>query len=50
VLDVEGAKLSKSDGSPSLGALRERGASAAQIRAALGFGGDDCGGLSVALS
>jgi glutamyl-Q tRNA(Asp) synthetase len=50
VLDAEGAKLSKSRLSPSLGALREKGASAAQIRAALGFGGDDCGGLSVALS
>ncbi len=50
VLDAVGAKLSKSRGSPSLSALREKGATAAQIRAALGFGGDDCGGLSVALS
>jgi glutamyl-Q tRNA(Asp) synthetase len=50
VLDAKGAKLSKSRGSPSLGALREKGASPAQIRAALGFGGDDCGGLSVTLS
>jgi len=49
VLDSTGAKLSKSRQSPTLGALRKKGVSAAQIRAALGFGGDD-GGLSVALS
>ncbi len=50
VLDLTGAKLSKSRQSPALAALREKGASAAQIRAALGFGGGDGGGLSVALS
>jgi glutamyl-Q tRNA(Asp) synthetase len=49
VLDPTGAKLSKSRRSPTLGALREKGVSAAQIRAALGFGGGD-GGLSVAFS
>jgi glutamyl-Q tRNA(Asp) synthetase len=50
VRDAGGAKLSKSRASSPLGALREKGASAAQIRAALGFGGDDCGKLSVAIS
>jgi len=50
VLDLTGAKLSKSRRSPTLAALREKGASAAQIRAALGFGGGDGAGLSLALS
>jgi glutamyl-Q tRNA(Asp) synthetase len=48
VLNPSGAKLSKSRQSPPLGALREKGVSAAQIRAALGFGGG--GGLPVAFS
>ena len=50
VLDASGAKLSKSRNSPSLAALRIRGLSQRQIRAALGFGDGDCGGLAVALS
>jgi glutamyl-Q tRNA(Asp) synthetase len=37
LLDADGAKLSKSAGSESLRALRERGYSAPEIRAALGF-------------
>jgi len=50
VLDANGVKLSKGRQSPSLGALRARGLSAPQIRAALGFGGGDGGGLAVAFS
>jgi glutamyl-Q tRNA(Asp) synthetase len=50
VLDAEGVKLAKSRKSPSLGGLREKGVLATQIRAALGFGGGDCYGLSVAIS
>ena len=50
VLDLTGAKLSKSRQSPTLAALREKGASAAQIRTALGFGGGDGAGLSIALN
>ncbi len=50
VLDASGAKLSKSRRSPSIGALRAKGLSAAQIRAALGFGGGDGGGLAIVLS
>jgi glutamyl-Q tRNA(Asp) synthetase len=50
VLDPGGCKLSKSRQSLSLAALRESGVSAAQVRAGLGFGGDDGGELSVALS
>jgi glutamyl-Q tRNA(Asp) synthetase len=50
VLDASGAKLSKSRRSPSLGALRARGLSAARIRAALGFGGGEGGGLAITLS
>jgi len=50
VLDADGAKLSKSRGAPALSELREKAVSAAQIRAALGFGGDGDGGLRPALS
>ena len=50
VLDPGGAKLSKSRQSPTLGALREKGLSAAQVRAALGFGEGDRGGFAVVLS
>jgi glutamyl-Q tRNA(Asp) synthetase len=50
VLDGEGAKLSKSRRSPALLALRAKGVSAAQVRTALGFGGDDNGGIRVPLS
>ena len=50
VLDLTGAKLSKSRQSPTLAALREKGASATQIRTALGFGGGDGAGLSIALN
>ncbi len=50
VLDGDGAKLSKSRRSPALFALRAQGVSAAQVRTALGFGGDDNGGICVALS
>jgi glutamyl-Q tRNA(Asp) synthetase len=50
VLDPAGAKLSKSRQSPTLGALREEGLSAAQVRAALGFGEGGRGGLAVVLS
>ena len=49
VLDASGAKLSKSRSSPSLGALRARGLSSADIRAALGFGIGKAG-IAVALS
>lgn len=47
VLDASGAKLSKSRQSLSLGALRERGVSAGEIRAALELGAG--GTVSVAL-
>ncbi len=50
VLGDDGAKLSKSRESPAIFALRQRGVSPAQIWAALGFGGDDSGGLTPALS
>lgn len=50
VVDGEGAKLSKSAKSESLRALRARGVSAAEIRKALGFGGERDGRLAVALS
>jgi glutamyl-Q tRNA(Asp) synthetase len=50
VLDADGAKLSKSRRAPALSVLRDKGVSAAQVRAALGFGGDDGGGLRPALS
>lgn len=50
VLDPAGGKLSKRRRSPSLGALREVGFSAAQIRASLGFGDCEGGGPSVVLS
>lgn len=40
VMDASGAKLSKSRGSPSLADLRGQGATAADIRAGLGFGGE----------
>lgn len=47
VLDSGGAKLSKSRSSPSLANLRGRGATAAEVRAALGFGDGDSGGIEV---
>jgi glutamyl-Q tRNA(Asp) synthetase len=50
VLDPEGAKLAKRRHSPTLTDLRARGVSSATVRAALGFGGGDSEGLSVALS
>ena len=50
VIDASGAKLSKSRSSPSLGALRAKGLSSADIRAALGFGSGKGGGIAVALS
>ncbi|MBV8439978.1 MAG: tRNA glutamyl-Q(34) synthetase GluQRS, partial [Hyphomicrobiales bacterium] len=50
VLGPDGAKLSKRRQSPSLTKLRACGVSPAAIRAALGFGCDDSGGLAVALS
>ncbi len=50
VLDADGGKLSKRHGSPALFALRMKGVSAAQVRAALGFGGDDGGAFCVAFS
>lgn len=49
-LDADGAKLSKSRGAPALSLLRRNGVSAAQVRASLGFGGDDAGGLRPILS
>ena len=49
VLDPDGAKLSKRRQSPSLAKLRAC-VSPAAIRAALGFGCGDNGGLAVALS
>ncbi len=50
VLDPSGEKLSKSRQSLSLGALRERGVSSGEIRAALGFGAGATERVSVALS
>jgi len=50
VLDANGAKLSKSRQSLSLGELRERGVSAGEVRAALGFGAAGTGSDAVALS
>jgi glutamyl-Q tRNA(Asp) synthetase len=50
VLDSAGAKLAKRRRSPSLTGLRASGASPATVRAALGFGAGDSGGLGVALS
>ena len=50
VVDANGAKLSKSAKSESLRALREQGYSAADIRAALGFGAATQNKLTVALS
>ncbi len=50
VVNSEGAKLSKSAKSESLRELRAQGFSAAQIRAALGFGAVRDGRLAVALS
>ncbi len=50
VLDPDGTKLSKRRHSPSLAKLRACRVSPAAIRAALGFGGGDTGGLAVALS
>jgi glutamyl-Q tRNA(Asp) synthetase len=47
VLDRKGAKLSKSRQSVSLAELRETGLSPDEVRAALGFGSGDGGGLSV---
>lgn len=49
-LDVTGAKLSKSAKSDSLRALRARRVSAAEVRAALGFGSAGDRTLAVALS
>ena len=50
VLDANGAKLSKSRQSLSLGELRERGVSSGEVRAALGFGAAGSGSDAVALS
>ena len=50
VVDAEGAKLSKSAKSESLRALRQQGFSAADLRAALGFGAATSNKLAVALS
>jgi glutamyl-Q tRNA(Asp) synthetase len=50
VLDADGRKLSKSRGSEALSALRERGVSAADVRAGLGFVAGGAGPLSVRLS
>ena len=50
VLDMSGAKLSKSRYSPSLANLRAAGARASELRAALGFGEGDSGGIAVRLS
>jgi glutamyl-Q tRNA(Asp) synthetase len=49
VLDPRGAKLSKSCQSVSLAELRETGLSPDEVRAALGFGSGDGGGLAVEL-
>jgi len=50
VLDSDGTKLSKRRLSATLAGLRAEGVSPAAIRAALGFGGGDSGGLAVAIS
>jgi glutamyl-Q tRNA(Asp) synthetase len=50
VLDASGAKLSKSRHSSSLRELHERGYRPSEIRAALGFGEGESGGLAVTLS
>ncbi len=50
VLDLDGTKLAKRRHSPSLAKFRACGVSPAAIRAALGFGDGDSGGLAVALS
>jgi len=50
VLDTNGAKLSKSRQSLSLGELREGGVSPGEVRAALGFGAAGSGSDAVALS
>jgi len=50
VLDRSGAKLSKSRYSLSLANLRAGGATAGQVRAALGFEAGDCGGIVVRFS
>jgi glutamyl-Q tRNA(Asp) synthetase len=50
VLEPSGVKLSKSRQSPSLSDLRASGVTASQVRAALGFGDGDSGGLIVAVS
>jgi glutamyl-Q tRNA(Asp) synthetase len=49
VFDRNGAKLSKSRQSESLAELRERGFTAGEVRAALGFAAGDAGALMVAL-
>ena len=50
VLDTNGAKLSKSRQSLSLGELREGGVTPGEVRAALGFGAAGSGSDAVALS
>ncbi len=50
VLDANGAKLSKSRQSLSLGELREGGVSPGEVRAALGFGAAGSGSDAVAFS
>jgi glutamyl-Q tRNA(Asp) synthetase len=50
VLDTNGAKLSKSRQSLSLGELRKRGVSPGEVRAALAFGAAGGGSDAVALS
>ena len=50
VRDPNGAKLSKSRQSTSLATLRKSGVGPNEIRAALGLGGGDSGGLVVSLS
>jgi glutamyl-Q tRNA(Asp) synthetase len=50
VLDTKGEKMSKSAAATPLAVLRGQGTSAAEIRAALGFGAVEAGGLSVRIS
>ena len=50
VRDPNGAKLSKSRQSTSLATLRKSGVGPSEIRAALGLGEGDSGGLVVSLS
>ncbi len=50
VLDASGAKMSKSAASLALASLRDAGYSAADLRAALGFGGAAHRGLEVVVS